>query len=81
MAMALVVAIVTCACLLLIRSRLREQVTKDLAQDLTHSVTAFQDLQTEKIRALDRENSLLARRRVIRSIVCPSTRLRRMVTV
>ena len=55
MAMALVVAIVTCACLLLIRSRLREQVTKDLAQDLTHSVTAFQDLQTEKIRALDRE--------------------------
>ena len=59
-AMALVVAIVTCACLLLIRSRLREQVTEDLAQDLDHSVTAFQDLQTEKIRALDRENSLLA---------------------
>lgn len=59
-AMALVIAIVTCACLLLIRSRLRAQVAEDLAQDLNHSVIAFQDLQKERIRALERENSLLA---------------------
>ncbi len=44
-AMALVIAIVTCVCLLLIRHRLREQVTDDLSQDLNHSVITFQDLQ------------------------------------
>jgi signal transduction histidine kinase len=59
-AMALVIAIVTCVCLLLIRHRLREQVTDDLSQDLNHSVITFQDLQAERVGALERENSLLA---------------------
>jgi signal transduction histidine kinase len=57
-AMALVIAIVTCVCLLLIR--LRAQVTDDLSQDLSHSVITFQDLQAERVGALERENSLLA---------------------
>jgi signal transduction histidine kinase len=59
-AMALVIAIVTCVCLLLIRHQLRAQVTDDLSQDLAHSVIAFQDLQAERVSALERENSLLA---------------------
>jgi signal transduction histidine kinase len=59
-AMALVIAIVTCVCLLLIRHRLRAQVTDDLSQDLNHSVITFQDLEAERVAALERENSLLA---------------------
>jgi signal transduction histidine kinase len=59
-AMALVIAIVTCVCLLLIRHRLRAQVADDLSQDLNHSVFTFQDLQAERVAALERENSLLA---------------------
>ena len=59
-AMALVIAIVTCVSLLLIRHRLRAQVTDDLSQDLKHSVITFQDLQAERVAALERENSLLA---------------------
>ncbi len=59
-AMALVIAIVTCGSLLLIRHRLRAQVTDDLSQDLNHSVITFQDLQAERVAALERENSLLA---------------------
>ena len=59
-AMALVIAIVTCGCLLLIRHRLRAQVTDDLSQDLDHSVITFQDLQAERVSALERENSLIA---------------------
>ncbi len=58
--MALVIVIVTSLCLLLIRHRLRSQVTGDLSQDLSHSVVAFQNLQAERLRALDRENALLA---------------------
>jgi signal transduction histidine kinase len=35
-------------------------VTEDLSQDLNHSVITFQDLQAERVAALERENSLLA---------------------
>ena len=58
--MAVVTLIVTSLCVLIIRNRWRAQVTEDLAQDLGHSVTAFQDLQAERLGALDRENTLLA---------------------
>jgi len=59
-AMALVIAIITALCLLLIRHRLHAQVKEDLTQDLSHSVINFENLQAERVRALDRENSLLA---------------------
>ena len=59
-AMALVIAIVTGVSLLLIRHRLRAEVTEDLSQDLSHSVITFQNLQAERVSALERENSLLA---------------------
>jgi len=58
--MALVIFVVTGLCLFLIRHRLREQVTEDVTQDLNHSVIAFQSLQEERVRALERENALLA---------------------
>jgi signal transduction histidine kinase len=58
--MALVIAIVTGVCLLLIRHRLRQEVTDALSQDLTHSVITFQNLEAERVGALERENSLLA---------------------
>jgi signal transduction histidine kinase len=59
-AMAIVIAVVTGASLLLIRHRLRAEVAGDLSQDLSHSVITFQNLQAERIGALERENSLLA---------------------
>ena len=59
-AMALVIAIVTGVSLLLIRHRLRSEITDDLSQDLSHSVITFQNLQAERVSALERENSLLA---------------------
>lgn len=59
-AMAVVIAAVTSLSLLLIRHRLGSQVTDDLSRDLDHSVIAFQDLQAERLGALDRENALLA---------------------
>ena len=59
-AMALVIAVVTGLSLLLIRHQLSKQVTDDLSQDLDRSVTTFNNLQAERLKALERENSLLA---------------------
>ncbi len=58
--MAVVTLIVTSLCVLIIRYRWHAQVTDDLSQDLEHSVKAFQDLQAERLGALDRENALLS---------------------
>jgi signal transduction histidine kinase len=58
--MAVVTLIVTSLCVSIIRNRWQAQVTEDLSQDLEHSVTAFQDLQGERLGALERENALLA---------------------
>jgi signal transduction histidine kinase len=68
-AMALVITIVTALCLLLIRHRLNAQVTDDLSRDLTHSVINFENLQEERVRALDRENSLLAELPTLKSLM------------
>ncbi len=59
-AMALVTLTVTAFFLVLLRHRLSAQVTSDLTQDLSRSVITFQNLQTERLRALDRENALLS---------------------
>lgn len=58
--MAAVTLIVTSLCVLVIRYHWRAQVTDDLSRDLEHSVIAFQDLQAERLGALQRENALLA---------------------
>ena len=59
-AMALIIAISTSIGLLLAHHRLRARVTNDLSVDLRNSVMTFQDLQTERLAALERENALLA---------------------
>ncbi len=59
-AMALVIASVTSLSLFLLRQGLRAQVTKNLSEDLSHSVITFQNLQAERLAALERENALLA---------------------
>lgn len=59
-AMAFVIAVATGLSLLLIRQHLRIQVTNDLSADLEHSVVTFQNLEAERLLALERENSLLA---------------------
>ncbi len=58
--MALVIALVTVASVLLVRHQLREQVTNDFSQDLNRSVVAFQNLQADRLKALARQNALLA---------------------
>jgi len=58
--MAVVTLIVTSLCVMIIRYRWRAQVTEDLSQDLDHSVSSFQNLQAERLGALERENALLA---------------------
>ena len=69
LAMALVTVIVTALCVLLIRQRLRDQVSGDLSQDLKHSVMTFENLQAERLSALDRENSLLAELPTIKALM------------
>lgn len=59
-AMALVIATITSISLLLVRHRLRSEITSDLTKDLNHSVTTFQDLQSVRHTSLDRETALLA---------------------
>jgi len=60
LAMAVVTVIVTALCLVMLRHRLRAQVTDNISQDLMQSVITFENLQAERLAALDRENALLA---------------------
>jgi signal transduction histidine kinase len=59
-AMVVVIATATLASLLLIRHRLLNEVTQGLSGNLMRSVSTFQDLQAQRLRALDRENALMA---------------------
>lgn len=59
-AMALVIVSITLASLWLVRHRLLAQVTDNLSNDLEHSVLIFQDLEAQRLSALERENALLA---------------------
>lgn len=68
-AMAVVISIVTGVSLLLIRNLLRADVTNNLSQDLSHSVINFQNLQAERVGALERENSLLARLPTLKALM------------
>ena len=58
----LIVVIVgtTAASLLIVRTRMRQQVTANLADDLSRSVKTFQNIEAQRLTALQRENALLA---------------------
>ena len=59
-AMAVIIASATFGSLLIVRHQLQNQVTQDLTRDLAHSVTTFQNLESQRLNALERENALLA---------------------
>ena len=59
-AMALIIAGATFGSLLIVRHQLQNHVTQDLTRDLAHSVTTFQNLESQRLNALERENALLA---------------------
>ncbi|MEO6817149.1 MAG: ATP-binding protein [Edaphobacter sp.] len=56
----LVIASVTAASLLIVRDRMRQQFSNNLAADLAHSVETFQNFEGQRRSALQRENALLA---------------------
>lgn len=72
LAMALVTVIVTSVFLILLRHRLHIQMTDDLSQDLNHSVITFENLQAERLVALDRENALLAELPTLKALMTSS---------
>ena len=59
-AMALIIAGATFGSLLIVRHQLEKEVTQDLGRDLAHSVATFQNLQAQRLNALERENALMA---------------------
>ncbi len=59
-AMALIIAGATFGSLLIVRHQMQAQVKADLTIDLAHSVTTFQNLEAQRLNALERENALLA---------------------
>jgi hypothetical protein len=59
-AVVLVIATASLASLLLIRHQLGNEVTEGFSRDLQRSVLTFQDLQRQRLNALDRVNALIA---------------------
>ncbi len=72
LAMALVTVTVTALSLFLIRHRLRAEVTDNLSQDLSHSVTSFQEMQADRMAALERQNALLANLPTLKALMTSS---------
>jgi len=56
----LIIAGTTASSLYIIRSQLRRDVQANLQMDLAHSVETFQDLESDRRSALERENALMA---------------------
>ncbi|HMF54225.1 MAG TPA: HAMP domain-containing sensor histidine kinase [Edaphobacter sp.] len=56
----LIIAATTCSSLFIIRNRLQQRVREILGSELQSSIETFQDLESRRLAALDRENSLLA---------------------
>ncbi|HEX3893942.1 MAG TPA: ATP-binding protein [Terracidiphilus sp.] len=59
-AMAVIIATSTFVSLLTIRHRLESVLTANLSGDLTRSIATFENLQAQRMNALDRENALLS---------------------
>jgi signal transduction histidine kinase len=74
-AVALIIAGATFGSLLIVRHQLEVQVTQDLGRDLTHSVATFQNLEVQRLSALERENALLADEPRLRALMTTSDKL------
>lgn len=59
-ATAIIIACATFASMYTIRHQLQEVVITNLSADLVHSIATFEDVQAQRLNALDRENALLA---------------------
>jgi signal transduction histidine kinase len=59
-AMAVIIATSTFVSLLIVRRRLESVLTANLSADLSRSIATFENLQAQRMTALDRENALLA---------------------
>jgi signal transduction histidine kinase len=59
-AMAFIIAVSTIASMLTIRHRLESVLTGNLSADLMRSIATFENMQAQRMTALDRENALLA---------------------
>ena len=59
-AMAVIIVTTTFASLFTIRRRLESVLTGNLSADLMRSIATFENLQAQRMTALDRENALLA---------------------
>ena len=59
-AMAVIIGFATFASLLTIRHRLESVLTANVSADLLRSIETFENLQAQRVNALDRENALLA---------------------
>jgi signal transduction histidine kinase len=55
-----VIAVVTASSLLIVRSRLRVQISENLSADLTHSVDTFLSIEAQRLNVLEHENALLS---------------------
>jgi signal transduction histidine kinase len=71
-ALLLVIGSVTFSSLLVIRSRMRQQVLNDFSDDLAHSVHSFESYQAQRLAALQRENALLADLPSLRALMTTS---------
>ena len=71
-AMAVIIAGATFGSLLIVRHQLESQVTQDLTRDLVHSVTTFQNLEAQRMDALERENALWADEPRLRALMTTS---------
>ena len=74
-AMALIIAGATFGSLLIVRHQLEDEVTQDLTKDLTNSVTTFQNLELQRLNALERQNALLADLPSLRALMTTSDQL------
>lgn len=68
-AMAIVIASASLASLLLIRHQLLKEITDRLSRDLERSLGTFQDLQAQRLEALDRENAVLAYQPLLKTLM------------
>jgi len=74
-AMALIIAGATFGSLLIVRHQLENQVTQDLGRDLAHSVATFQNLEAQRLSALERENALVADLPSLKALMTTSDKL------
>jgi signal transduction histidine kinase len=74
-AMALIIAGATFGSLLIVRHQLEKEVTQDLGRDLAHSVATFQNLQAQRLNALERENALMADLPSLKALMTTSDKL------